>query len=217
MDSGYDKIGVMFQDREDAGQQLAKRLAHYRGTDAVVLALPRGGVVIGYEIVRALRLPLDIVVTRKIGHPDNPEYALCAVDEKGTLLCDEAERESVGKEWLKKEVERQRKEAERRVRAYRGKEEPAEIKGKTAIIVDDGIATGLTMRLAVRAVKAEMPKRVVVAVPVAPRDIVQKLTREVDELIVLLPPEEFAGAVGAHYREFEQVEDDTVIRLLRSR
>lgn len=205
---------MMFQNREDAGRQLAKRLERYRGADAVVLALPRGGVVVGYEIAQALALPLDIVVTRKIGHPTNPEYAICAVDEKGTLLCDEAERESVGKEWLTKEVERQRKEAERRVRTYRGKEKPTKIKGKTVIIADDGIATGLTMRLAIRAVQAEMPSRVVVAAPVAPSEIVQKLKREVDELIVLLPPEEFAGAVGAHYQEFKQVEDDTVIKLL---
>ena len=208
---------MMFQNREDAGQQLAKMLERYRDTDAVVLALPRGGVVVGYEIAQALGLLLDIVVTRKIGHPSDPEYAICAVDEKGTLLCDEAGRESVGKEWLKGEAERQREEAERRVRAYRGKEEPANIKGKTVIIADDGIATGLTMRLAVMAVKAGMPKRVVVAVPVAPSEIVQKLKREVDELIVLLPPEEFAGAVGAHYQEFKQVEDETVIRLLQSR
>ncbi len=208
---------MTFKNRKDAGQQLAKRLAQYRGTDSVVLALPRGGVVVGHEIAQALGLPLDIVVTRKIGHPTNPEYAICAVDEKGTLLCDEAERESVGKEWLKEEAERQREEAERRVRAYRGKKETANIKGKTVLIIDDGIATGLTMRLAVMAVKAEMPKRVVVAVPVAPSGIVQKLKREVDELIVLLPPEEFAGAVGAHYQEFKQVEDDTVIRLLQSK
>ena len=113
---------MMFQNREDAGQQLAKRLERYRGTDTVVLALPRGGVVVGYKIAQALGLPLDIVVTRKIGHPANPEYAICAVDEKGTLLCDEAERELVNKDWLEKEVERQREEAERRVRAYRSEE-----------------------------------------------------------------------------------------------
>ena|SRR3989338_8083690 len=208
---------MMFQNREDAGQQLAKRLERYRGTDTVVLALPRGGVVVGYKIAQALGLPLDIVVTRKIGHPANPEYAICAVDEKGTLLCDEAERELVNKDWLEKEVERQREEAERRVRAYRGKEEPVGIKGKTAIIADDGIATGLTMRLAVRAVQAQGPARVIVAVPVAPSEIVQKLKREVDELVVLLPLEEFAGAVGAHYKEFKQVEDETVIRLLQSK
>ena len=208
---------MMFQNREDAGQQLAKRLERYRGIDAVVLALPRGGVVVGHEIAQALGLPLDIVVTRKIGHPANPEYAICAVDEKGTLLCDEAERELVNKDWLEKEVERQREEAERRVRAYRGKEEPVGIKGKTAIIADDGIATGLTMRLAVRAVQAQGPARVIVAVPVAPSEIVQKLKREVDELVVLLPLEEFAGAVGAHYKEFKQVEDETVIRLLQSK
>ena len=207
----------MFQNREDAGRQLAERLEQYRGTNAIVLALPRGGMVVGHEVARILGLPLDIVVTRKIGHPANPEFAICAVDEKGTLLCNEAERASVSKEWLTKEVERQRREAERRVRAYRGKEEPVGIKGKTVIIAYDGIATGLTMRLAAKAVRAEMPERIVVAVPVAPGDIVPELKREVDDLIILLPPEEFAGAVGAHYHAFEQVEDDAVIRLLQSR
>lgn len=204
----------MFQNREDAGRQLAKKLNRYRDTGAVVLALPRGGVIVGYEIARALNLPLDIVVTRKIGHPANPEYAICAVDENGTLICNEEERKSVSKKWLKEEVERQRKEAERRTRAYRGENEPTEIKGKIAIIVDDGIATGLTMRLAVMAVKAQKPKHLVVAVPVAPPEIADKLKREIDELVVLLPPEEFAGAVGAHYQEFKQIEDDVVIRLL---
>jgi len=207
----------MFQNREDAGRQLAERLEQYRGTNAIVLALPRGGMVVGHEVARILGLPLDIVVTRKIGHPANPEFAICAVDEKGTLLCNEAERASVSKEWLTKEVERQRREAERRVRTYRGKKGPIEIRGKTVLIVDDGIATGLTMRLAAKAVRAEMPERIVVAVPVAPGDIVPELKREVDDLIILLPPEEFAGAVGAHYHAFEQVEDDAVIRLLQSR
>src|SRR3989338_11646016 len=159
---------IMFKNREDAGRQLSDKLKQYRGTDTVVLALPRGGVVVGHEISQALDLPLDIVVTRKNGHPSNPEYAICAVDEKGTLLCDEAERKLVNKDWLEKEVERQREEAERRVRAYRGKEEPVGIKGKTVIIADDGIATGLTMRLAVRAVQAQGPTRVIVAVQVAP-------------------------------------------------
>src|SRR3989344_4874884 len=115
---------MMFQNREDAGQQLAKRLERYRGTDAVVLALPRGGVVVGYEIAQALGLLLDIVVTRKIGHPSDPEYAICAVDEKGTLLCDEAERKMISESWLKEEVERQKKEAKRRLHLYRGNKKP---------------------------------------------------------------------------------------------
>lgn len=205
----------MLQDRTDAGRQLAERLEQYRGTDAVILVLPRGGVVTGYEIANALGLPLDIIVTRKIGHPANPEYAICAVDAEGTLLCDEAERALVSEKWLAEEVEHQRKEAARRVKVYRGERDPLNMKGKTAIIVDDGIATGLTMRLAIKAAKMLEPRRVVVAVPVASAEIVGTLKREADELLVLLPPEEFAGAVGAHYQRFEQVNDDTVIKLLQ--
>lgn len=206
----------MFTNRADAGRQLAWRLAQYRGQDAVVLALPRGGVVVGYEIAQTLKLPLDIVVARKIGHPNNPEYAICAVDEKGTLLCNEAERASVSPAWVQQETERQQKEAKRRVLLYRGKKLPVEIAGKIAIITDDGIATGLTMRLAVAAVKAQHPLRIIVAVPVAPSDVAQKIKRETDELIVLEPPEDFLGAVGAHYEHFEQIEDAEVIRLMNS-
>lgn len=205
---------MIFKNREDAGRKLAKNLERYRGTDAVVLALPRGGVVVGREIADALRLPLDIVVTRKIGHPLNPEYAICAVDENGTLLCNEAETALVDKKWFQEEIERQKTEASRRLGTYRGDKKPVKIKGRTVIITDDGIATGLTMRLAVKAVKARKPSRIVVAVPVAPADVVRELKQEVDELIILAPTAEFAGAVGAHYREFKQVDDDTVIRLL---
>jgi len=205
---------MMFQNREEAGRELAKKLEQYHGADAVVLALPRGGVAVGREIARELDLPLDIVVTRKIGHPDNPEYAICAVDEGGMLLCNEAEKNLLNEKWLKDEIGRQIKEAKRRTRVYRDGKKPAEIREKTAIIVDDGIATGLTMRLAVMAVKKQMPKRVIVAVPVAPMEVVEELERDADEVIVLSPPAEFAGAVGAHYREFEQVEDNTVVQFL---
>lgn len=208
---------MIFKNREDAGQRLAKKLERYGGASAVVLALPRGGVVVGREIAGALRLPLDIVVARKIGHPHNPEYAVCAVDEKGTLLCNESEKNLLNQDWLAGEIEKQKKEAKRRTLSYRGGKKPIKIKGKTVIIADDGIATGLTMRLAVMAVKAQKPSRVIVAVPAAPADVASELMREVDELIVLSPPAEFAGAVGAHYKEFEQVEDGTVIRLLNLR
>lgn len=206
---------MMFEDREEAGRQLAKRLEQYRGKNAVVLALPRGGVVVGYEIAKALKLPLDIVVTGKIGHPENPEYAICAVDEKGMLLCNEAEKKLISQKWLGEEVERQRKEALRRLKLYKGENKTLNIKGKTAIITDDGIATGLTMRLAVMAVKAQKPEHIIVAVPVAPGEIAEELKREIDELIVLLPPEKFAGAVGAHYNKFEQVTDEEVIKLFK--
>jgi predicted phosphoribosyltransferase len=205
----------MFKDRADAGKLLAQKLAPYVKQDAIVLALPRGGVVVGYEIAQTLKLPLDIVVVRKIGHPNNPEYAICAVDEKGTLLCNEAERALVDKKWLQEETERQKREAQRRVALYRGGKEPVEIKGKTVIIIDDGIATGLTVRLAIAAVKAQHPERTIIAVPVSPSDIVQKIKREVDDVIVLEPPEDFLGSVGAHYERFEQVEDSEVVRLMK--
>jgi predicted phosphoribosyltransferase len=204
----------MFRDREEAGKQLARALDGYRGTDAVVLALPRGGVVVGERVAKGLGLPLDIVVARKVGHPTNPEYAICAVDERGTRLCNEAELKRIDKKWLNQAVEQEQQEAQRRIVLYRGKRAPTAITGKTVIIVDDGVATGLTMRLAVQAVKAQWPKKIVVAVPVVPSDVAQKIKREVEELVVLLPPEEFLGAVGAHYNYFPQVEDAEVIRLL---
>ena len=206
----------MFKNRSDAGEKLAERLRQYKNSNAIVLALPRGGVVVGYEVARLLGVPLDIVVARKIGQPQNPEYAICATDEKGTLLCDETEVRLVDQDWLKEEVERQRKEAKRRIQVYRNGKKPFQITNKVAIIIDDGIATGLTMRLAIKAVRKQKPDRIIVAVPVAPSDIVRELRREVDEIIALEPTEDFMGAVGAYYQEFEQVEDDTVIRLLQS-
>lgn len=206
----------MFQNRSDAGKQLAERLRQYKGANAVVLALPRGGVVVGYEVARLLGLPLDIVAARKIGHPQHPEYAICATDEKGTLLCNEAEAELVDQDWLSGEIEQQKKEVARRIKVYRGGKKSTQVTNKVAIIVDDGIATGLTMRLAIKAVKEQKPDRIIIAVPVAPSDTVREIRREADEIIVLEPPKDFMGAIGAHYQEFEQVEDEEVIRLLQS-
>ncbi len=207
----------MFKDRTDAGRQLAQKLEHYRGKDAVVLALPRGGVVPGYEIAKVLDLPLDIVVVRKVGYPDNPECALCAVDDKGMRLCNEAGAATVDGTWLAEETRRQMQEAKRRVALYRGGRKPGKIAGKTALIVDDGIATGLSMRLAVRSVKAQKPESIIVAVPVAPPEALHDLRKEgADDTIVLEPPEDFLGAVGAHYLQFGQVEDAEVIRLMES-
>ena len=138
------------------------------------------------------------------------------MDENGALLLNEAECRLIEKEWLKNEVEKQKNEASRRIRVYRGGREPSEIKGKTAIITEDGIATGLSMRLAIKVVKEGKPERIIVAVPVAPYEITNELKNNVDELIVLLPPKEFGGAVGAHYKSFEQVPDAEVVRLLEA-
>lgn len=205
----------MFRDRNDAGEQLARVLKKYGEEDAVVIALPRGGVVVGERIARALGLPLDICAVRKIGHPNNQEYALCAVDEHGTMLCDEAAT-PVDPAWISSERQKQAEEAKRRASLYRGGRMARSLKNKIAIIVDDGIATGLTMRLAVQVVKEQKPLRIVAAVPVAPEDSVRSLKKEADEIIVLESPAEFLGAVGAHYERFEQVGDAEVIRLLES-
>jgi predicted phosphoribosyltransferase len=206
----------MFKDRSDAGRQLAERLAPYRGKDAVVLALPRGGVVMGFQIARTLSLPLDIIAVRKVGAPDNPEYAIGAVDADGTVLLNDVAAAAVDRVWLAGEIGAQKKEAQRRGSVYRAGKKPLGIAGKTVLIVDDGIATGLTMRLAVRAAKAKKAKHIIVAVPVAPPETMRALKDEgADEVVVLEPPEEFLGAVGAHYVRFEQVEDDEVIRLMK--
>ena len=202
----------MFRDRSDAGRQLAEKLVSYRGKNAVVLALPRGGVVTGFEIARALSLPLDIIAVRKVGAPDNPEYAIGAVGADGTTIVNDAETAAIDRTWLAGEIAAQQKEAHRRGSVYRAGRKPVGIAGKTVIIVDDGIATGLTMRVAVRSAKAEKAEKVVVAVPVAPPEAVRTLREEgADEVIILEPPDEFLGAVGAHYLRFEQVEGDEVI------
>jgi putative phosphoribosyl transferase len=206
----------MFKDREEAGKLLAKKLVQYQGTDSVVLALPRGGVVPGDEVAHALHLPLDIIAVRKVGHPSNPEYALGAIDESGATLFNEAETATVDSQWLNDETRKQHSEAMRRAKAYRVGKEPLPLAGKTAIIVDDGIATGLTMKLAVQNATSRGAKRVVAAVPVAPPEAVAALESLGTNVIVLEKPEEFLGAVGAHYERFDQVTDAEVIRLMKS-
>src|SRR3989344_4789956 len=207
----------MFEDRRDAGRKIAGALREYKWKDAIVLALPRGGVVTAYEVAGALGLPLDIVSIRKIGYPENPEYAVGAVDERGAVILNEDIAGSIDQVWLRGETQRQQAEAKRRSLVYRGGRKLPSIAGKIAIIVDDGVATGLTMRLAVRVVKAQMPLMVIVAGQGATSETIRILKAEgADEVIVVEPPEEFMGAVGAHYVRFEQVEDAEVIALLRS-
>ena len=207
----------MFTDRHEAGKKLAEKLVQYQGTDAVVFALPRGGVVVGYDVAKALALPLDRIAVRKIGHPLTPEYAIGVVDEHGATIFNEAEKRAANPEWLAKEIEAQKNEAQRRSATYRGTRPLYAIAGKTAIIVDDGIATGLTMRLAVRAMKQRSAGKIVVAVPLAPPESLQALKNEgADEIVVLESPRDFLGAIGLHYVEFYQVEDDEVIKLLQS-
>jgi putative phosphoribosyl transferase len=205
----------MFTDRTEAGKELAERLGSYRGKNAVALALPRGGVVIGYEVAKALKLPLDIIAVRKIGHPHSPEYAVGAVDENKHIVLNEVEALDFDQRWLKKEVDAQRKEAKRRGKTYRSGRSPAPLKGKIAIIVDDGIATGFTVRVAIRAAKSRGAGEITVAAPVASAESLEAIRQEgVDDVVTLEKPEQFAGAIGAHYVQFDQLTDEEVIRLL---
>lgn len=207
----------MFRDRQDAGRQLAGRLLRYRDERPVVLALPRGGVPVGYEVADALAAPLDIVIVRKLGAPEQPELGIGAVvdgDDPQAILNPELVRLlGVSEEYLSRELERQLEEIRRREQCYRGDRPRASVEGRTAIVVDDGIATGASMRAALRGVRRSRPARLVLAVPVAPLDTVEALRAEVDDLICLSTPEPFM-AVGHHYEDFSQPTDEEVVELL---
>ena len=205
---------IRFADRKDAGQLLAQRLLPYADTDAVVYALPRGGVVTGFEIASVLPLPLDLIIPRKIGHPTDPEYAIGAVAEDGHLIGDPTILSSVDQQWLQAEINIQRTEAKRRRETYLPSAQPIAIFDKVAIIVDDGIATGLTMKCAIAELKHRNPKKIIVAVPVAPPDSLSEISKLVDEVVCLSMPE-YMGAIGSFYNSFPQVEDSEVIALMR--
>jgi putative phosphoribosyl transferase len=207
----------LFRDRTEAGRRLAARLAPLAGERPVVLALPRGGVPVGFEIARALGAPLDVVVVRKIGAPWQPELALGAIvgGDAIDLAVDEGllARLRISREALEPIVAREREELHRRERLYRAGRPRAEVLDRTAIVVDDGVATGASMRAALRAIRRRRPRRLVLAVPVAPPETVTALGREVDELVCLEAPRDFF-AVGQHYARFDQVSDEEVIEWL---
>jgi putative phosphoribosyl transferase len=205
---------VYFQNREEAGNRLAELLEKYRNQEGVVYALPRGGVPVAKEIARRLNWPLDLVIIRKIGHPQNPEYAVGAVSEDGLLVVNEAERAALNQDWFQQEKERQLQEAKRRRELYLKGKPSATARGKIALLVDDGIATGSTMRVAIKAVKRQQPAKVIVAVPISPRDTAARIREEVDEFVAVGVPQYFLGAIGAYYADFTQVSDEEVIALL---
>ena len=206
---------MVFTDRQEAGKKLAEKLEKYKGRDTIIYALPRGGVVVGAEIAKILHCPLDLIIVRKVGHPYQPEYAVCAVAENSHLICNEEEVARIDQQWLKKEIEKERQEAVRRHQVYlSGLKLPA-VKGKVAVLVDDGIATGLTMETAIQELRHGQPQKLVVAVPVAPKETVDKLSSEVDEVVGLSINEYFLGAIGAYYEYFPQVSDEEVIQIMK--
>jgi len=207
----------MFDDRADAGRRLAAELHHLQDQRPVVLALPRGGVPVGFEIARALGAPLDLVLVRKIGVPWQPELALGAVTDgkqRQTFIDRElAAALAVPEEYVERETARQLAELERRRRVYCADRPPVDIAGCTAIVVDDGIATGATMRVALAAARRRNPARLVLAAPVAAPDTIAKLRPLADEIVCVATPEGL-GAIGFYYADFHQVSDSEVTDLL---
>lgn len=208
-----------FKTRTHAGQQLAEALKNvlaikYQGMDSVIYALPRGGVPLGFQVATVLNMPLDLIIPRKIGHPSNPEFAICAVTEAGETICNAEAIADVDLTWLEQQKEEEKFEAKRRRECYLENREPCPVTGKLAILVDDGIATGLTMRAAIHDIKNQHPDKIIVAIPVMPEEMAKMLATEVDEVVALLIDPNYQGSVGSYYQYFHQLCDDEVIRLI---
>ena len=206
---------ALFRDRRDAGRRLAEQLRRYKSDDVIVIGLPRGGVEVAFEIAIELDAPLDVVVSRKLGAPSQPELGIGAVAQNGIMLLDEPLVRSLGisEKEIHEIAERERLEMQRRLREYRGRDELPQMRGKTVIMVDDGLATGVTSRAAVLAARKENPKRIVLAVPVCADETAAAFADDVEELVCLHTPERFV-AVGFWYQNFSQTTDAQVIELL---
>ena len=205
----------MFLDRVEAGQKLAEKLLKYKDMGPIVLAIPRGGVVVASEVASALSCRLDLVIPRKIGAPNNPELAVGALAKEGAVILNEDLTKSlnISPDYLREEIEKQVVEIKRRRKEYLGDRSSIDLRGKTVILVDDGLATGYTSLAAIKAVREDKPEKVVLAVPVAPREAIERLKNEVDELICLETPELFF-AVGQFYYDFSQTTDEQVAEIL---
>lgn len=209
----------MFTDRRDAGRQLAAKLKHYENRkEVLILALPRGGAVPGLEIARAIGAPLDVLIVRKIGFPYQVELAIGAVSETGAVVLNQRiiSDGGVTNKYIEDEISVQKEEIDRRIRLYRGGRRLAfeEVEGKTIILVDDGVATGATMKAAIATLKEEKVKRLIVAVPVSPIETANELRAIADEFVCLQTPSDFM-AVGNYYRDFTQVSDEEVAEILK--
>jgi putative phosphoribosyl transferase len=206
---------AFFVDRIDAGNRLASVLKDFSGKKGIVLAIPRGGVVVGSVIAKSLNLPLDVIIPRKIGAPGNPELAIGAVAEDGTAILDNHLIKYLGVdlEYVKEETKGQKKEIERRLKLYRQDISYPILKGLDVIVVDDGIATGSTMKAALASVKNRGAASITVAVPVGPPSTIEELNKIADRVVCLYTPEYFQ-AIGQFYKDFSQTTDDEVIKLL---
>jgi putative phosphoribosyl transferase len=208
---------MLFSNRQEAGRRLAAELARFKNAQPVILALPRGGVPVGFEIALALDAPLDVVLVRKIGAPGMSELAIGAIvdgEQLDKIIDSKLVTElAVAQRYLDAEIARQAAEIERRRRVYFKGRAPVTVAGRAALVVDDGIATGATMRAALRAIRRRGPAKLVLAVPVAPGHTIEALRPEVDEIVCLATPEEFY-AIGQFYADFRQLDDEAVVTLL---
>lgn len=210
--------GSRFRDRREAGKVLARALTAYAGRDdVIVLALPRGGVPVAYEVATALHAPLDIFTVRKLGVPGQPELAMGAVASGGVALIDPRLIQSlrIADEDIAATVERETAELHRREETYRAGRPMLELRGKTLLLIDDGVATGASMRAAIESLRTQQPKRIVVGVPVGAPDTCEHLRRAADDVVCVLLPSDLV-AVGAHYEDFQQTTDEEVRELLAS-
>lgn len=205
----------MFIDRRDAGSKLSLELEKFKDDNPIILAVPRGGIITAYETIKNYGFEWDLIIPRKIGSPHNKEVAIGAVTSDGTYILNEKfiDMFNVSKEYIEKEVYEQTNEIKRRLKKYKGNENFPEVKDKTVIIIDDGIATGFTILAAIKSIKKHGANKIILAVPVAPRDTIVNLETIVDDVICLLIPDEFY-AVGLHYKNFEQNTDEEVINII---
>lgn len=209
---------IIFEDRKEAGSLLAKKLIPLKNEDVIVLGLPRGGVILASEIAFILQAPLDLIFAHKIGHPLQPEYAVAAISESGYFVLNPMEENQLDPLWLEREKQEALQTIQARRKAYLGEKKALSLTGKVTILVDDGIATGLTMFAAILEVLSHKPKKLIIAIPVAPQTTYEKLKEQVDEVISLQVDhdENFLGSVGSYYKNFAQVEDQEVINLLKN-
>jgi len=209
-------VPAIYRDRDDAGASLAQELERYRGEHPVVLGIPRGGVPVAAQVAQRLGAELDVIVARKLGAPGHEELAIGAVTADGARFLNQGAVRSlaVGEGYLDRITARETAEARRREQRFRGAQGPVALRGRLVILVDDGLATGATMRAAARAIRARGAGRLVIAAPVGSADAVAALSTEADEVVCPRQPEPFI-AIGLHYRDFPQVDDDAVLELLR--
>ena len=202
---------MYFIDRYDAAMQLAIKLEQYKSEEGVILAVPRGGVPIGYYLAKHLDFPLDLLMTKKIGHPSHEEYAIGAIGLEDSILED---IEGIPIEYIEEQTTKIRQQLSERYKKFMGEKEPVSIRGKIVIVIDDGVATGRTILATLKMLRNKQPKKLVVAVPVASRQAAERITKEVDDFICLYTPSPFLG-VGGFYQDFSQTTDEEVIQLLK--